>query len=154
MLLSDDIFKTIIQSTPLVSFDLIITDDQGKILLGERLNRPAKGTWFVPGGRVRKNERLDDAFIRLGKEELGHVFIREHASLLGVFEHFYDDNMYGENASTHYVVLAYAISWLSADSEHFLPLLQHSRFRWWSFDVAIASDAVHANTKAYIPFLR
>ena len=46
----------VVKNTPLVSIDLIIEDTEGNILLGYRLNSPAKHTWFVPGGVIRKNE--------------------------------------------------------------------------------------------------
>lgn len=71
MWLPDETFKSIIQHTPLISIDLIVRNEQGHVLLGQRVNAPAKGYWFVLGGRVRKNETLDDAFVRLVREELG-----------------------------------------------------------------------------------
>jgi colanic acid biosynthesis protein WcaH len=43
-------FKTVIASTPLISIDLIVRNNQQQILLGKRLNKPAQGYWFVPGG--------------------------------------------------------------------------------------------------------
>lgn len=156
MLLSDDAFRTVIESTPLVSIDLVVSNDCGEILLGERLNRPAQGTWFVPGGRVRKDERLDTAFERLTLNELGRSSRREQARLLGVFEHFYDDNVFSNapySAGTHYVVLAYALSWGSQNEPHTWPRDQHAWFRWWPLQVAANSEVVHVNSKAYFSFL-
>lgn len=49
-----DTFKTVIESTPLVSIDLIVLNSEGKILLGKRLKHPAQGYWFVPRGRILK----------------------------------------------------------------------------------------------------
>lgn len=111
MWLSDETFKSVIQHTPLISIDLIVRNEQGEVLLGKRVNAPAKGYWFVPGGRVRKNETLDDAFVRLVKEELGieSGVTRADAKFLGVFEHFYDDYVFGDDVSTHYIVLGYEI---------------------------------------------
>lgn len=111
MWLPDKIFKSVIQHTPLISIDLIVRNEQGEVLLGKRVNAPAKGYWFVPGGRVRKNETLDDAFVRLVREELGieSGVTRADAKFLGVFEHFYDDCVYGNEVTTHYIVLAYNI---------------------------------------------
>ncbi len=54
-------FSTVIRSTPLVSIDLILTRPDGAVLVGRRQNEPAKAYWFVPGGRIRKDERLDAA---------------------------------------------------------------------------------------------
>lgn len=41
-MLSKDIFKTVVASTPLVSIDLLVRDAQANILLGKRGNRSAK----------------------------------------------------------------------------------------------------------------
>jgi colanic acid biosynthesis protein WcaH len=50
MFLEKDLFSTVIKSTPLVSIDLVVKNNRGQTLLGQRLNKPAKGFWFVPGG--------------------------------------------------------------------------------------------------------
>ncbi|WP_156484218.1 NUDIX domain-containing protein, partial [Kluyvera intermedia] len=71
MFLSQQAFATVVESTPLISIDLIVENEQGEILLGKRTNRPAQGYWFVPGGRVQKDESLADAFARLTEAELG-----------------------------------------------------------------------------------
>ena len=60
-MLSLDTFKTVIKSSPLVSIDLIVRNEQGQVLLGKRTNRPAQGFWFVVGGRVLKDESLEHA---------------------------------------------------------------------------------------------
>jgi colanic acid biosynthesis protein WcaH len=36
-------FKTVISSTPLISIDFVVKKSGGKVLLGKRTNRPAKG---------------------------------------------------------------------------------------------------------------
>ena len=87
--LSESTFQTIIGATPLVSIDLIVKNAKGEVLLGYRTNRPAQGYWFVPGGRVQKNERLDNAFLRLTKAELGVAIQRASATFMGVFEHLF-----------------------------------------------------------------
>src|SRR5690606_37712833 len=94
MWLTVETFNMVVASTPLVSIDMVIRNSKGEILLGERLNRPAKGFWFVPGGRIQKNETLDVAFRRLAEVELGQVFERSQATLLGVYEHFYSDSRF------------------------------------------------------------
>lgn len=117
MWLPDETFKSVIQHTPLISIDLIVRNEQGEVLLGKRINAPAKGYWFVLGGRVRKNETLDDAFVRLVKEELGieSGITRADAKFLGVFEHFYDDCVFDDEVSTHYIVLGYEIKIINLD---------------------------------------
>ena len=58
-------FKTVIASTPLISIDLVIKNNTGRILLGKRTNRPAQGFWFVPGGRVLKDEPVSYTHLTL-----------------------------------------------------------------------------------------
>ena len=62
--LPDALFSSIIEHAPLISMDLVVRDMAGNVLLGKRLNRPAQGYWFVPGGRIRKGEHFDAAFSR------------------------------------------------------------------------------------------
>jgi colanic acid biosynthesis protein WcaH len=142
-------FLTVVSNTPLIALDLILHDEQGRYLLGRRVNRPAQGSWFVPGGRVRKDESLDDAFARLACEELGlREAERSDGELLGVYEHFYDDNFSGkEGISTHYVVLGYRFR-LPQRLPH-LPLDQHSDYRWASVEDILLDETVHDNSRAY-----
>ena len=64
-------FLEVVRNTPLVSVDLIVRDSRGRVLLGLRNNAPARHSWFTPGGRICKNERIVDAVGRVALEELG-----------------------------------------------------------------------------------
>ena len=85
--MTDEQFLHIVDATPLVSIDLVIRNERGEMLLGWRKNRPAQNSWFVPGGRIRKNERVKEALQRISQRELG-VAISD-AKVLGVFDHIY-----------------------------------------------------------------
>lgn len=146
--LSKETFKTVVNSTPLVSIDFIIRNAQQEILVGYRNNRPAQGFWFVPGGRVQKNEKLDNAFLRLTKAELGVSIERSDCEFLGVYEHLYNDSALDESISTHYVVLGYAIN-LDIGLED-LPKEQHNQYRWMSESELLSRDDVHTHTKWYL----
>lgn len=146
MHLDPELFKTIVRVTPLVAIDLIVSRQDGKILLGKRNNRPAQGFWFVPGGRILKDETLDEAFLRLTRVELNRALLRTDYPLPGVYEHLYPDNFSDETFSTHYVVLGYRIQ---LDTLNDLPWEQHSDYRWLSRAEILADDGVHENTKAY-----
>jgi len=61
----------VVERTPLVSIDLIVTNARSEVLLGWRNNKPAQHCWFVPGGVVRKGETLQQAFERVLWAELG-----------------------------------------------------------------------------------
>lgn len=151
MWLADETFKSVIQHTPLISIDLIVRNENGEVLLGKRINAPAKGDWFVPGGRVRKNETLDDAFFRLVKEELGieSGIIRKDAKFLGVFEHFYDDCVFGDDVSTHYVVLAYEI-YTEKFKINKISKLQHVDYLFLKKDSVLNDGRIHKYNYIYL----
>ncbi|RDV24160.1 GDP-mannose mannosyl hydrolase [Alteromonas aestuariivivens] len=146
MFLDKQRFIDVLESTPLVSIDLVIRNRNDFVLLGKRVNRPAQGYWFVPGGRIYKNEPLKQAFKRLTQAEVGQTLEISGASLLGVYDHFYADCVFNEEVSTHYVAIAYSLK-LESVSE--LPLEQHSDYRWMPIDELLEADDVHEHTKAY-----
>ena len=143
--LENDEFIMVVKNAPLVSLDLVIRSGDNKLLMGKRVNEPAAGSWFVPGGRIRKDESIEDAFLWVTKAELGKPYSIDHAPLLGVFTHKYQTNFaHMPGIGTHYVVLAYELQ-IDVDPKQ-LPLEQHSEYRWMGeIDLAI----VHPNTEAY-----
>lgn len=147
MFLSQEDFATVVRSTPLISIDLIVENERGEFLLGQRTNRPAQGYWFVPGGRVQKDERLERAFERLTLAELGLGLPMTAGQFYGIWQHFYDDNFSGTDFSTHYVVLGFCLKVNQADLN--LPDSQHDAYRWLTPDALLASDNVHDNSRAY-----
>ena len=148
-MLSPTEFLDVVRLTPLVAIDLIVADADGRVLVGQRRNRPARGTWSVPGGRIHKGERLDAAFTRIVETELGIANMhRSSGRFVGVYEHHYPDNFAAKNGiGTHYVVLAYTFILDSA-----VPVGrfdQHSQYAWLWPDELLARDDVHKNTKEY-----
>ncbi len=147
-MLSNQDFLFIVDNTPLVSIDLMVRSSSGELLLGYRINEPAQNTWFVPGGRIFKNETLAQAFARITSTELGLEIPFASATLRGGFTHIYDTNfMQDPGVGTHYVVLAYEFH-LEAELSS-IPTAQHSQYQWWSAAQAKESKQVHENTLAY-----
>jgi len=145
MFLSRELFSSIVEHTPLISIDLIVENSEGKVLLGKRVNEPAKGFWFVPGGRVFKDETLDNAFSRTLQEEIGLDLVRNESKFYGLYEHFYKNNVFNNNFSTHYIVLAHKII---TDAELTLNN-QHESYQWFSKEELLERDDVHKYTKDY-----
>lgn len=138
-------FKAVIASTPLVSIDLIVRNNKKEVLLGKRINKPAQGFWFVPGGRILKGETFELAFKRLLKAELN--IVSRFAEFKGVYQHFYDDNMTGNDFSTHYLVLAYEI--VISGSLGALPNEQHGDYKWLPESELLKDECVHKHSKWY-----
>ena len=142
-------FQTVVDSTPLVSIDLLVRDSSGRILVGKRVNRPAQGYWFVPGGRILKNERLADAFARLTKAELGIELSIKSAYYLGLYEHFYEDSIFTDNGvATHYVVSGFEVT--LPEGYQGLPYEQHNDYRWLSEIEFKTSHDVHIHSRWYL----
>jgi colanic acid biosynthesis protein WcaH len=142
-MLDDQIFKAIVDSAPLISIDILIKKDN-KILLGKRINKPAQGYFFSIGGRINKNETIDNAMARVALIEL-NIDLKFTPEFIGVFEHFYNDSMY-ENVSTHYVNLAYECE---VEEVLNLPTEQHSEYQWFTIGELLKSDQVHKYVKDY-----
>jgi len=152
--LDQQVFLSVVDVAPLVAVDFVVVKGGREVLLGYRNNRPARGFWFVPGGRILKNEKIGDALIRVGQKELG--LGEKLASgeiqprLLGAFEHFYADCFAGDvGISTHYVVLGHRFD---VPVNFAIPTTdeQHAEFRWWPIERAVQSPEVHQFTKDYL----
>ncbi|WP_281645893.1 GDP-mannose mannosyl hydrolase [Parendozoicomonas sp. Alg238-R29] len=142
-----DVFKSVVANAPLISIDLVVKNEQGQILLGLRDNRPAQGFWFVPGGRIRKDESIKKAFSRLAFIELGINLSIKDAEFIGVYEHFYSDNFSGTDFSTHYIVMGYCMN-LDVDLNT-LPHGQHREYRYVTKNELLNCLKVHKYTKNY-----
>lgn len=146
--LSDKEFMNLIKNAPLVSIDLIVKNKKDEVLLGLRKNAPAKGTWFVPGGRIGKNETLQEAFKRIANNELKLKLALKDAKFLGIFEHFYkNENRFEKKGlGTHYLVLAYIVK---VSKKHLSKNDQHSIYKWFKIDELLKDNNVHSNTKTF-----
>ncbi|MES2372507.1 MAG: NUDIX domain-containing protein [Bacteroidota bacterium] len=148
-MLDSNSFKCILKNTNLFAFDLILQDQNDKILLGLRRNKPAKNFWFVPGGRVYKNEALIDGLKRILINETGltieDIFnVRIH----GLYDHLYPDNFF-EDASfnTHYIICC-----LKADIKSGKCIKkdeQHTGLSFFSPEQIQTDNTIHQFTKNY-----
>lgn len=146
MFLEKNIFTTIIENTPLISIDLIVKNQYDEILLGERLNKPAKNNWFVPGGRIYKDESIEDAFNRISLDEIGLKFDIKNGKFIGVYQHLYGDNVFNDNFSTHYIVLGFE---LVIKEKLSLDTIQHKSQKWFKIDELLNDTNVHNYVKDY-----
>ena len=70
-MIEEKLYQKIREVLPTVCVDLLVTNDEGRYLLAKRLEKPAQGQWYFPGGRVFKWETWEDTARRKGHEELG-----------------------------------------------------------------------------------
>lgn len=148
MSLSDSDFKKLIEIAPLISIDFIIENEQQEFLLGLRNNRPASGFYFVPGGRIYKNETFEQAVARISEKELGIQIKLADLLPMGSFEQFYNENFYDHpNTTTHYVALPHRVKFkwnkpVTGDQ-------QHANYRFFSQKKLLEEDHVHPYCKRY-----
>ncbi|WP_345740539.1 VanZ family protein [Hydrogenophaga aromaticivorans] len=152
-------FQRAVAALPLVSVDWVLTNPAGELLVGQRLNAPARGTWFTPGGRVRKGEALAVAQQRVALEELGLPVANsatwlERARLMGAWDHFFSDAAFSASMPTQYVNLPHWLALSAAEVAQLrLPVgEQHGHWQWMPLDQA--AEAVHEYVKPYVAWLQ
>ena len=69
-MIDQDLYNQIISNVPIACVDVAIKH-KGRILLVKRKDAPAKGEWWLPGGRVLKGELMREAALRKAREEVG-----------------------------------------------------------------------------------
>ena len=107
MILSHDEYRRIMETMPVVCVDCVVRNEKGEFLLIKRDNEPLKGEYWVPGGRLHRNERLEEAVHRKMREELGiRVEIVEN---LGFFEEFFDKTAQDAEGGFHAVSFLYLV---------------------------------------------
>lgn len=150
-MLSPSKYLVAVNLTQIVSIDLIVKNEKGKILLGRRRNRPAQGYYFVPGGRVYKNETLQDGLKRVIRDELGEC--EYEAKFRCVSDHMYDDNFLGAKdehdnlVKMHYVCIGMDVMVSNLEEDVFK--IQHEDVVWLSEQDLLNRDDVHKYTKYY-----
>jgi 8-oxo-dGTP diphosphatase len=96
--------KRLYPTQPVVGVGAIILRE-GKILLEQRGNEPARGQWTVPGGVVEVGEILEDSVIREVKEETG--LKAQNPRLIDVVDQVHRDKE--GKIEYHYVIIDYAV---------------------------------------------
>tara|TARA_B100000579_G_scaffold425611_1_gene431578 strand:+ start:1081 stop:1275 length:195 start_codon:yes stop_codon:yes gene_type:complete len=61
--LPENIWSICVDSMLIFGIYMVVFSRTFGVLMGIRINNPAKGKLFVPGGRVYKNEKIVDALI-------------------------------------------------------------------------------------------
>ena len=154
MFLNEKSFRNIVKNSPIPAIDLCIYNDSKEILFGKRINYPAKNFFFVPGGRIRKNETLFIATKRILNSEINYDISEKDfnkLSLLGVFQHFYEDNFYGNKLfSSHFVVIVYLVPLkILLHSKNGIFNDQHEEYIW--YNKKLGNDLlIHPYCKEYL----
>jgi colanic acid biosynthesis protein WcaH len=74
MKIPDHEYRKIINLMPIIVIDYLIYEHGNKsddVLLVRRKNNPLSGQWWLPGGRIYKNEPVNEAVYRILSDETG-----------------------------------------------------------------------------------
>lgn len=104
-MIPSELYTEIKRSFPINAVELIVLNKEQEVLLFKRTNEPAKGQWWIPGGRVRFAETRLDAAKRLLKEECGVVC--EHFLLEGMFDYMVKNEQ--DNYDQHTITTVYRV---------------------------------------------
>jgi colanic acid biosynthesis protein WcaH len=150
IVLDENTFANIVQHAPLVSIDLCVVRDN-ELLMCMRNNEPAKGFLFTPGGRIFKGECWSAALNRIATTEIGLPTWDLNPILMGVWDHFYENSVFGSHVSTHYVNLPHFLEINSS----FSPQLdgQHSRCYWVNLAQATKNKLIHPYVLKYVAWI-
>ncbi len=122
-----DLYSQILEHMPVPCVDFVLVQN-GKVLLTYRTEEPAKDRWWIQGGRMYKNERLQEAVFRLAEREIGTRNIRI-IKQFGAYEFFSKTAPFDVKSGIHDVAIVFLAEPLEAN---FTPRLDktHKKFRW------------------------
>ena len=126
-LIEPKLYQEIYENVPIACVDILITNND-KFLLAKRTCKPAQFEWWLPGGRIWKNERLADAASRKVKEEFGLEYPASDFNFLSCKETIFPDSNYG--GPIHTVNIVYKID-LKEDPKINLDTASHSAYTWF-----------------------
>ena len=112
MTLPHEEYKKVLSAIPIVCVDCLVVNENEEYLLVKRANPPLKGEYWVPGGRLYKNERILDAVHRKMREEVGIGV--DVVTILGILEFFDPASEYSE-CGVHTISIVHLVKPLSYD---------------------------------------
>ncbi|MDE2173226.1 MAG: NUDIX domain-containing protein [Patescibacteria group bacterium] len=139
-------YREILEVTPVCTVDvLFFNKDRTKTLLFKRTNEPLKGIYFSIGGRLLKNERLEDCAVRQTLREAGIHIQKVRLVFGGTQEEFHPTSVFN---GVSYHVVGFFYGCILGDEEIVLDS-QHSDYRWFS----VFDEEIHPLIKTKIESL-
>lgn len=142
MKLSTIEFKKFTASFPRVCVDLLI-EYQDKFLLTKRQVKPLKGKYYMPGGGILHGETIEQAALRIAKQETGLECV--YCGVVGIYEGLFGDNEV--DSGDHSVG---PICWLKAETDKIILDFQHDGFKWVDSVILSASYLGYEYYKQHI----
>jgi len=93
-----NLYKLMLGSFPIPCVDIVV-ECKEKFLFLKRTEKPAQGEYWFPGGRLYKNETLEDCIKRKLNEEVG-IGSYKLIDQIGAFETIFDDGPFESQSHT------------------------------------------------------
>lgn len=149
----DELYQEVVRFLPLCTVDLVVFNPAlTQVLLFLRQNRPLQGEWFSLGGRLLKNETIQECALRQARAEAGLELSPERLVRGPVFDEFFPDSRYGPEFPSHTVnvCLGYVL-----EQEQIVRLDgQHSSFGWHAIDEQGLHPLLTRKIDAMLPLMR
>ena len=110
--------------------------DKRECILVERGEEPAKGKWWLPGGRILKGETFFKAALRKCKTETG--LVGTPVQILGIYNTFFDSSAWDDARSKGTQTINSIVLIEVADGSEVTLDDTSNRYRWISIDPATA----------------
>lgn len=142
--INNELYPQIHALLPIACVDIVLLTPDNGFLLVNRKMKPAQGQWWLVGGRVYKNETLEEAARRKVREEIGVELDQAHHQLQkigGGYETIFPEDPFGHGQGTHTINTCFLarltnedLMKISLDQNHF----QHKIFyeidaQWHSY---------------------
>lgn len=128
MFIPDNFYKQIVEYSVISTVDIIFMDHNKSILLGRRSNSPLKGEYYIPWGRIRKNETIIQGVQRKAKEEFNIDIDINKLVFVGSYDDIFEDSAW--NTSTHCVPRVFAYQLNNDEVKMLLPDTQHTDIKF------------------------
>ncbi|MCX6701624.1 MAG: NUDIX domain-containing protein [Candidatus Zambryskibacteria bacterium] len=143
----DELFKEIVSNMPICTVDIVFFNEKkDRIFLCKRANEPLKGVFMTNGGRLFKNEELEDCAIRQVKTELGISINKNQLVFGGITNMITNASKFDE---TNYHAMDIFFGYIINESTPIKLDNQHSESKWFS----IYDESLHLYAKRSINIL-
>lgn len=125
-MIDKELYSKIHELLPIACLDLVILH-QNKILLVKRNRKPAKDQYWLPGGRILRNETFTEAAKRLALGEAGIQV--DVVRTLGADNLIFTDDPFGHGQGTHTISCIVECIPITTDVK---VDSNHDGFIWWN----------------------
>jgi colanic acid biosynthesis protein WcaH len=127
MFIKEKLYKKIMEKVPVVCTDALILNEKKEFLLIKRKNEPLKNIYWMIGGRLHKNELIENGIKRKLHQEIGVKNIK--VKYLGFFEEFFLKTKQNVNNGFHSISFVY-LAFINSNTKIKIDE-QSSEFKWF-----------------------